>query len=178
MAICVSLTITEPRELTLIAGSGIDIPKVLDFIVKSEALLSGALLTHLVVLPLLHFARIVDASNVAEVTGPKVLAAAAFGGFDCSRWASMASTVTVGAGSCWRQKFRVHSYVGEGYEAEEVPERMPEWETVLNAGGEMPIALVAESGMFDGITLEGTDEENSNFSDLISELHYYGLIAA
>ena len=28
---------------------------------------------------------------------------------------------------------------------------------MLNAGGEMPIALVVETGMFDGITLEGTD---------------------
>ena len=159
----------EMRDLSLVIDpdSTVDISTLVDTLVSSEALQCGALITHLVLFPRLHFARVV--TDAKELIGPKVLAAAAFGGFDPSDLNAVASHIGIGAKS-YNRRCRVHTYVCMGWEEAEVQGRWPAWEATLVAGpatNDSSFALVIDSGMFSDVTHDSAGaEEESNFNDL------------
>jgi hypothetical protein len=162
------------RDLTLVMDptSPLDNMEVIRAVASSDALLSGALLTHLILFPRLHFARVCNIPD--EVIGPKVLTAAAFGGFDASAFDAQGSVIGLDP---WRFRARCHTYVGAGMEEGEVEAAWPAWKTTLPVDAQFSFALAIDTGLFSDLPADASadgSEPAMNYSDLLAEHQQYG----
>lgn len=143
-------------------------------LLQSPELLTGALLTHLVLFPRMHFADLV--LEPGDVTSSSLLTAASFGKFDARMLQSLGNPAFKGTESLITKRARMHHYVGKGFEEGEVIEMyetgaMPRFRTVMSCPASTPFALVI-GDVFDKVNFEGGDAA-SNLKDLICEHKQY-----